>query len=112
MDTSFEGDAAFFDAAASRAGNPDDKVELHLVAETCRALGKLDLPETAPLPAERWRFRAEECRTLADQFSNAECRQQLTRLAATYDYFAVSQDTADYLNSLKSGRADARELPL
>src|SRR5215510_6461327 len=38
--------------------------------------------------AQRWHCRAEECRTLADCFTDPTCRGQLTRLAQDYDRMA------------------------
>jgi hypothetical protein len=40
--------------------------------------------------AARWHARAEECRTLADCFTDPICRGQLTRLAQSYDQMAVA----------------------
>jgi len=42
--------------------------------------------------ADRWRARAEECRTLADCFTDPICRGQLTRLAQSYDQMAVAAE--------------------
>src|SRR5215471_9668953 len=42
--------------------------------------------------AERWHARAEECRTLADCFSDPICRGQLTALAQGYDQMAVAAE--------------------
>jgi hypothetical protein len=47
------------------------------------------LPETR---AERWKARAEECRTLADCFTDPICRGQLTRLAQDYDQMAMAAE--------------------
>jgi hypothetical protein len=47
------------------------------------------LPETR---AERWKARAEECRTLADCFTDPFCRGQLTRLAQSYDQMALAAE--------------------
>ena len=38
--------------------------------------------------ARRWRKRAEEVRTLADQFRNALQREELRRIAKSYDTLA------------------------
>jgi len=38
--------------------------------------------------ADLWRDRAEQCRTLSDQFTNWSCREQLNRLAETYERMA------------------------
>jgi hypothetical protein len=42
--------------------------------------------------AERWKSRAEECRTRADCFSDPRRRGQLTRLAQTYDEIAMAAE--------------------
>jgi hypothetical protein len=41
---------------------------------------------------ERWRARAEECRTLADCFTDPTCREQLTQLAQDYDRMAEAAE--------------------
>ena len=42
--------------------------------------------------AARWHARAEECRTLADCFTDPICRGQLSRLAQSYDQMAVAAE--------------------
>ena len=42
--------------------------------------------------AQRWRARAEECRTLADSFTDQTCREQLRGLAQEYDRMAVAAE--------------------
>jgi len=42
--------------------------------------------------AERWHGRAEECRTLADCFTDPTCRGQLIGLAQEYDRMAVAAE--------------------
>jgi hypothetical protein len=42
--------------------------------------------------AERWRARAEECRTRADCFTDQTLRGQLTQLARDYDQMAVAAE--------------------
>jgi hypothetical protein len=42
--------------------------------------------------AERWKARAEECRTLADRLTDPTCRGQLTQLAQSYDQMAVAAE--------------------
>jgi len=42
--------------------------------------------------AQRWHARAEECRTLADCFTDPTCRGQLTRLARDYDRIAEAAE--------------------
>ena len=42
--------------------------------------------------ADRWHARAEECRTLADCFTDPTCREQLRRLVQSYDCMAVAAE--------------------
>jgi hypothetical protein len=42
--------------------------------------------------AQRFRSRAEECRTLADCFTSPICRKQLTELAQSYEHMAVAAE--------------------
>lgn len=42
----------------------------------------------------RWRVRAEEARTLAHQLGDAEARERLLRIAASYDDMAVKAAVA------------------
>jgi hypothetical protein len=102
MSIAFEGEAEFFDHIAERAGNPADGAELHRVADEYRALDRLAplLPPEKLSRSAAFRFRAEECRTLAEQFSNPECRKYLAELAKTYDHLAESSETTEYLHSL------------
>jgi hypothetical protein len=102
MSIAFEGEAAFFDHIADRALNPADQVELHRVANQYRTLDTLahQMPAHRLSRSAALRFRAEECRTLAGQFSNVECRKYLEGLAKTYDHLAESSETTDYLHSL------------
>jgi hypothetical protein len=101
MSIAFEGEAEFFDHIAERAGNPADGAALHGVADEYRALDRLTplLPPENLSRSAAFRFRAEECRTLADQFSNPECRKYLMGLAKTYDHLAESSETTEYLHS-------------
>lgn len=108
MSIAFEGEAAFFDHIAERALNPADQAELHRVADHYRALDTLADRMAAPKlsRSDAFRFRAEECRTLAEQYCNAECRKYLAGLAKTYEHLAESSETTDYLHSF-----DASNLP-
>jgi len=91
-DRAFESDAAYFDLVARLSKDPTDQIELRKVAEVYRSLAKHGLPGRSPLymksRADLWRDRAEECRTLSDQFTNWSCREQLNRLAETYERMA------------------------
>ena len=94
-DIGFRGDAAFFDIMANQAIAETDRLELRKVADTYRQLARLNSVVPCRTRAEGWRFRAEECRTLAEQFTNAQCQAQLQRLATTYEKIADSHDAAD-----------------
>ena len=102
MSIAFQGEVAFFDHIADRAPNPADQVELHHVADEYRTLETRTylLPAYKLSRADALRFRAEECRTLSEQFKNPECRKYLEGLARTYDHLAESRETTDFLHSL------------
>jgi hypothetical protein len=91
-DYGFESDAAFFDLVARQSKDPADQNQLRKVADIYRGLAKNGVPGCSPLftksRAELWRDRAEECRTLSDQFKNQACREQLKRLAEAYERMA------------------------
>jgi hypothetical protein len=79
---------------------------LHVWRDRCASLGhrsalcgmpKRYASNSATLPvtrAERWKARAEECRTLADCFTDPTCAAQLRRLAQSYDQMAVAAEQA------------------
>jgi hypothetical protein len=108
MSIAFEEEVAYFDYIADKACNPADQTELHRVADEFRTLNsRIDLLRVEKLShTDTVRFRAEICRALAVQFRSPECRKYLERLASTYDYFAESSATTDFLHSL-----DARDSP-
>ena len=88
--------------AQKEARDPDRRQRLLEVAGFYRSLARIipSIPtgykgNGAALPvtrAERWKARAEECRTLADCFTDPICRGQLTRLAQGYDQMAVAAE--------------------
>jgi hypothetical protein len=82
----FESDAAFFDLVAQYEKNKQEQQQLREVALTYRSLAKT--PMVVADRSEHWRKRAEKCRALADQFKTEICREELTRLAKTYDMLA------------------------
>jgi len=85
VDRGFDSDAVFFDIVASQSKDLVDRRALKEVAKAYRSLSKSALPQPILTRREHWAHRAEECRTLADQFRNPACRTQLRRLAETYD---------------------------
>src|SRR5262245_11397135 len=89
----FEGDAAFFDIMSKSATDKTDRIELTKVVNTYRKLAKNSpFPTKERTRADGWRMRAEECRTLAEQFKNPQCQAQLQRLAAAYEKMASEYD--------------------
>jgi len=50
------------------------------------------LLEVARARAHRWHARAEECRTLADCFTDPTCRRQLRKLAQDYERMAEAAE--------------------
>jgi len=105
-DRGFRSDAAYFDLVAAEARDPSDRRELRKVANTYRTLAeqwgprqRLVLHRTR---RELWLDRAEECRTLSDQFKNESCRRQLQRLAEAYEMMAG----CDSASEVPLGNAD------
>jgi hypothetical protein len=92
-DYGFQSDAAYFDLVARQSKDPADQDQLRRVADIYREMAKNGVPGRSPLfaksRAELWRDRAEECRTLSDQFKNEACRIQLNRLAEAYEKMAA-----------------------
>ena len=94
----FASTAAYFEKLAEKARDDDQRQRLAEVAGFYRSLAAIipAMPKgykadgrIPPLThAERCRARAEECRTLADCFSDPTCRSQLTRLAAGCELMA------------------------
>lgn len=91
-DRGFESDAAYFDIVARESKNPSDRRHLREVARKYRSLSKNGKAPLVLSRREHWQHRAEECRTLADHFTNAACRAQLQRLADTYDMMVANSD--------------------
>jgi len=99
----FKSTAVYFEWLAQKETRDDDRRQRLLeVARFYRSLAGIipamptrckingvALPVTR---AERWKARAEECRTLADCFSDPICRGQLTALAQGYDQMAVAAE--------------------
>jgi len=90
--------AAYFEALADKTRGDDDRRKLllevagfyHSLAKVVPGIPagqKLDGKESPSrvLPADRWRARAEECRTLADCFTDEDTQRQLRALADGYD---------------------------
>ena len=99
----FKSTALYFERLAQKeARDPDRRQRLLEVAGFYRSLaGIIPAMPTRykgngvgpPLTrAERWKARAEECRTLADCFTDQTCRGQLTRFARDYDRMAVAAE--------------------
>src|SRR5262245_13760118 len=84
----FESDAAYFEIVAHQSSNAADRKELRKVASTYRSLANRRVRPSWQSRQDHWRKRAEECRTLSEQFKNEACRAQLVRLAETYELMA------------------------
>jgi len=101
----FESTAVYFEWLAQKETRDYDRRQRLLeVARFYRSLAGIipAMPtqykikvEPSVTRAERWRARAEECRTLADCFTDPTCREQLRRLAQSYDCMAVSAGERD-----------------
>jgi len=99
----FASSAGYFEQRALRARDESERQRLLEVAEFYRSLARIApaLPSGFKLngygPAnarlQRWQARAEECRVLADHFKDPHCREQLVRLAETYDELALGRDS-------------------
>jgi hypothetical protein len=87
-DNAFASDAAYFDIVAEQAANPDDRRQLHKVADEYRRLAKKYVPVPGQTRVEFWSYRAERCRSLSDKFPSKICCTQLLRLASAYDLMA------------------------
>jgi hypothetical protein len=95
VDRGFASDAAYFDVVAYHTKDPADQQQLREVADAYRSLAAR--AELEPLPsgfsrADHWRQRAERCRILYNEFTSAVCRQQLLRLASTYEHMASTYE--------------------
>jgi hypothetical protein len=95
----FSNSAKYFEQRALRARDENERQRLLEVAEFYRSLARVvpALPRGFELNGagppnsriQRWEARAEECRVLAEHFKDPQCRQQLVRLAETYDELAL-----------------------
>jgi hypothetical protein len=83
----FASDAAYFDRLAAQSTNHLQRDDLHAVAECYRSIARSQRAQDLSDP-RHWTLRADECRTLAGQFRSYVCREQLYRLAVTYDALA------------------------
>lgn len=101
----FSSTAGYFIRRADRARDEAERERLLEVAEFYRSLASITpgLPSgfklNGALPVnsrvQRWKARAEECRALAEHFTDASCRGQLARLAETYDRLARDMQRID-----------------
>jgi hypothetical protein len=72
----FQKEAAFFDLLAAQATDPLVRQRLLQVSDHYRPLPHEEFSGDLSNRAH-WAFRAEECRTLAEQFRTPDCREQL-----------------------------------
>jgi hypothetical protein len=88
-DRGFDADANLFEMLARQAPEKD-QADLLEVASAFRALAKTHLITGSR--SNRWRMRAQGCRTLADHFKNDICNSHLSRLADAYDMLAEANE--------------------
>jgi hypothetical protein len=98
----FASTAAHFELLADKARDEDQRQRWLEVAGFYRSLAQIipampnDYKHNGQVPpltrAERWRARAEECRSLADCFTDPTCRRQLIDLAAGYESMAAAAE--------------------
>jgi hypothetical protein len=99
----FASTAVYFERLAQKEVRDDDRRQRLLeMARFYRSLAGIipGMPEGyksngggLPLSrAARWHARAEECRTLADCFTDQTCRGQLKRLAQDYERMAEAAE--------------------
>jgi hypothetical protein len=93
----FKETAEFFEARARKTPDDERKSRAAETATFYRSLAAVTptFPAGYKEPARngnRWRNRAEECRTIAEGFHDPGCRRQMTDLAGTYDRMAKNCD--------------------
>jgi hypothetical protein len=100
----FASTAVYFERLAQKEARDDDRRNRLLeVARFYRSLAGIipGIPERyknekdaglALTRGQRWHRRAEECRTLADCFTDPTCRTQLRDLAENYERMAVAAE--------------------
>lgn len=95
----FASTAAYFEARAGKERDPHEREFLQEVAGFYRRLAGIapDFPAGYKSKshygyANQWRARAEECRAMADHFTDPTCRAQMARLADSYDRMAVAAE--------------------
>jgi len=98
----FASTAVYFESLAQKeTRDPDRRQRLLEVARFYRSLAGIipGMPQgyknnkgavLAVTRAQRWHWRAEECRTLADCFTDPISRRQLRELAQDYERMAVA----------------------
>jgi len=91
--------ASYFEERAAKARHPSSRELFKEAASFYRQLANVAPgfppgwdPRKVRLHLDPWRSRAEECRTMAELFSDATCRERMMRLADTYDRLAALAD--------------------
>src|SRR5262245_25242122 len=95
----FAATASYFEDRARSARDPDSQALFREVADFYRKLAHI-APGFPPgfasnkvySRADRWRQHAEECRAMADHFTDPKPREQMRRLADTYDSMAAAAE--------------------
>src|SRR5262245_59742430 len=95
----FAATASDFEERANRARDEEAKAHVIEIGVYYRKLAG-SAPDFPPgfdgsksrSRTDRWRERAEACRAMAEHFKDCTCRDQMNRLADTYDKMAVAAE--------------------
>lgn len=93
----FKDTAEYFQVRGQRSRDYDQRRHFLDEARFYRALANIvpGLPamyKSPSLTCNRWRDRAEECRTMAEAFRDPDCRRRLFDLADQYDRMAFAAE--------------------
>jgi hypothetical protein len=113
----FRATAEYLESRARRTRREAEQARLMKAAQFYRELGAI----TPGLPVgfkttrdlsrtNRYRDRAEECRTIADLLVDPDCKQQLANLAVTYDNLAASCEKIEVAAAIRPSDAVRRDI--
>src|SRR5262245_53369716 len=95
----FANTAKFFEWRAAKARDADNQARLADEARFWRSLEHIapDFPHGYDIKklkqfTNRWDHRAEECRTMAESFTDQECRARMLRLADSYSKMSTAAE--------------------
>ena len=90
----YDSDANYFEFLAGQQSDPFVQKQLLSIAKTDQHLSKSKNGLINGTREERWRKRAEECRTLSERQKDEFCRSKLLRLAEAYDLLSGDRPVA------------------